>query len=36
MIDWGLDTIENETIWALLIGGVIVLAAVASLFNRKP
>jgi hypothetical protein len=36
MIGWGLDTIAQETIWALLIGGVIVLAAVASLLYRKP
>jgi hypothetical protein len=34
MIDWGLDTISREIGWLLVVVGVIVVIAVASLFKK--
>jgi hypothetical protein len=34
MIDWGLDTISQEIGWLLVVVGVIVVVAVASLFKK--
>ena len=34
MIDWGLDQISEQAIWALVVVGVIVVVAVASSFKK--
>ena len=34
MIDWALDQIPEQAIWAIVIVGVIVVVAVASSFKK--
>ena len=34
MIDWALDQISEQAIWALVVVGVIVVVAVASSFKK--
>ena len=34
MIDWALDQISKEAIWALVVVGMIVVVAVVSSFRR--